>query len=349
MLIVSLCAKLSVTSCIDAADLLAARQNAVMRLAKNIWYPVAEGIEIRKKPRAARRLGMDLVFWRNAAGEVVAQEDRCPHLGASLSLGSIEGDCITCPFHGLRFDAQGRCTRVPSMGASASIPEALHARTFPTREAQGFVWLWWGDESPSANVPFFDEIASGWTWYTTQVEWPVNYTRAIENQLDVAHLAFVHRTTIGAGGRSRVDGPYVQTNHDGIKVWVTNRRDDGAPTRTAEELAAAAAGREPSLHLLFPGTWKLNISPGFKNFIAFVPIDEQRMLYYLRSYLPSRWGVLGWLFHRLTRWSNRLVLGQDRRVVVTQTPANSMDARSDHLVGADRAIIEYRKWLAAHL
>jgi hypothetical protein len=56
--------------------------------------------------------------------------------------------------------------------------------------------------------------------------------------------------------------------------------------------------------------------------------------------------VLGWLFHRITRWTNRLVLGQDRRVVVTQTPACSLDAHADHLVGADRAIIEYRKWLA---
>ncbi len=111
-------------------------------------------------------------------------------------------------------------------------------------------------------------------------------------------------------------------------------------------LAALSAGREPSLHLLFPGIWKLNISPGFKNFIAFVPIDDGRMLYYLRSYLPARWGLLGWLFHRITRWSNRLVLGQDRRIVVTQTPACSLDARDDHLVGSDRAIIEYRRWLA---
>jgi phenylpropionate dioxygenase-like ring-hydroxylating dioxygenase large terminal subunit len=320
-----------------------------MRLAKDLWYPVVESLEIRKNPRAARRLGVDLVLWRNAAGEVVAQEDRCPHLGASLSLGSIENDCITCPFHGMRFNAQGRCMLVPSMGASATLPEALRARTFPTREAHGFVWLWWGDEPPATNVAFFGEFASGWTWYTTQVEWPVNYTRAIENQLDVAHLAFVHRTTIGAGGRSRVDGPYVEADDEGIRVWVTNRRDDGAPPRATADLAAASAGREPSLHLMFPGLWKLNISPGFKNFIAFVPIDEGRMLYYLRSYLPNRWGVIGWLFHRLTRWSNRLVLGQDRRVVVTQTPVSSIDARNDHLVGADRAIIEYRKWLATKL
>lgn len=321
------------------------QQTAAMRLAKNFWYPVIESRDVGKKPFGARRLGMEMVFWRNTTGSIVAQVDRCPHLGASLSLGSVRDGCIVCPFHGLRFNAEGRCTRVPSMGAGASIPDTLHARTFPVREAHGFVWLWWGDAEPVASIPFFDELGSGWTWYTTLVEWPVSYTRAIENQLDVAHLAFVHRTTIGVGDRSRVDGPHVEVEGSGIRVWVTNRRDDSSPPRTMQELASASAGREPSLHLKFPGIWKLNISPRFKNFIAFVPIDEGRMLYYLRSYLPGSWGMAGWLFHRLTRWSNRVVLGQDRRVVMTQTPGNSLDSRDDHLVGADRAIIEYRRWL----
>jgi phenylpropionate dioxygenase-like ring-hydroxylating dioxygenase large terminal subunit len=316
-----------------------------MRLSKNLWYPVIESHEVRDKPLGARRLGLDLVFWRDA-GRIVAQEDRCPHMGASLSLGTVEDGCITCPFHGMRFDSEGHCKLVPSLGKAARIPDALQARTFPTREAHGFVWLWWGEGEPASTLPFFEELGKDWTWYTTPVEWPVNYSRAVENQLDVSHLAFVHRTTIGAGGRSRVDGPHVEVDEEGIRVWVSNRRDDGAPSRSAEELAAAAAGREPSLHLIFPGIWKLNISPGFKNFIAFVPIDEGRMLYYLRSYLPSRWGILGWIFHRVTRWSNRLVLGQDRRVVMTQTPPNSLDSRGDHLVAADRAIIEYRRWLA---
>lgn len=320
-----------------------------MRLAKNLWYPVIEHREVGTRPLAARRLGIDMVFWRNADGDVVAQEDRCPHLGASLSRGTVEGGCISCPFHGMRFDTQGRCTRVPSMGAAARIPDALRARTFAARAAHGLVWVWWGDGTPSGEIPFFDEITRGWTWCTTQVEWPVNYTRAIENQLDVAHLAFVHRTTIGAGGRSRVDGPHVAADDTGIRVWVTNRRDAESPSSPAEVLAAASAGREPSLHLIYPGIWKLNISAGFKNFIAFVPIDEHRVLYYLRSYLPARWGLAGWLFHRFTRWTNRLVLGQDRRIVVTQTPSCSLDARDDHLVPADRAIIEYRKWLAANV
>jgi phenylpropionate dioxygenase-like ring-hydroxylating dioxygenase large terminal subunit len=318
-----------------------------MRLALNHWYPVLEGAEVRRKPIGARRLGIDLVVWRDAERRVVVQEDRCPHLGASLRHGSLEHGCLVCPFHGLRFDSTGRCTHAPSLGADAEVPLALRVRTFATREQHGFVWLWWGDAAPDPSpVPFFDELLSGWTWRTTCVEWQANYSRAIENQLDVAHLAFVHRNTIGAGGRARVDGPHVEVDERSIRVWVTNRKDDSLPSRTAEELAAAARGREPALQFLFPGLWLLNIGPRFKNFIAFVPIDEGRTIYYLRSYLPNRFGIAGPIAHLFAGWSNRFILAQDRRVVVTQTPQSSLDARDDHLLGADRAIIEYRKWLA---
>ncbi len=131
---------------------------------------------------------------------------------------------------------------------------------------------------------FFPQLESGWNTHTTVVDWPVHYTRAIENQLDVAHLAFVHRTTIGAGRRSFVEGPHVEADDSGIKVWVSNRRDDGGPARSPAELATAAQGTEPGLHFLFPGVWLLNISARLKNFIAFVPINEHCTRYYLRSY-----------------------------------------------------------------
>lgn len=166
--------------------------------------------------------------------------------------------------------------------------------------------------------------------------------------LDVSHLAFVHRTTIGAGGRSMVEGPHVETDATGIRVWVTNRRDDGSPPRDAAELAAAAQGREPGLHLLFPGVWLLNIGARFRNLIAFVPINEQCTRYYLRSYSRVRFPVLARPLHWLASISNRVILEQDRRVVVTQPVGSSLSAR-DMLLPTDRAIIEYRRWLARHV
>jgi phenylpropionate dioxygenase-like ring-hydroxylating dioxygenase large terminal subunit len=320
-----------------------------MRVPNNQWYVLLESREVRRKPVGFERLGMKLVFWRTSDGRIHAQLDRCPHLGAALSAGRIEQDHIVCPFHGFCYDGEGRCVHIPAVGKGGKIPKGLAVRSFSVREAHGFVWLWLGaPEDATSSLPWFGQLGSGWHHYTIAVDWPVHYTRTIENQLDVAHLPFVHRTTIGGGGRSMVEGPYVEAGDAGIRVWPTNRKDDG-PVRDMSELAAAAAGVEPGLEFLYPGIWLLNIAPRFKNFIAFVPINEHATRYYLRVYhqfgprLTSR--PLGWLMSL----SNRFILNQDRRVVVTQTPASSEHAGDDRIVAADRAIVEFRKQLARFL
>ncbi len=40
--------------------------------------------------------------------------------------------------------------------------------------------------------------------------WHVPFLRAVENQLDVMHLPFVHKTTIGRGNRTLVNGSVVK-------------------------------------------------------------------------------------------------------------------------------------------
>jgi 3-phenylpropionate/trans-cinnamate dioxygenase ferredoxin subunit len=38
-----------------------------------------------------------------AEGQVYAVDDMCTHEDASLSKGSLHGDCVKCPLHGSRF------------------------------------------------------------------------------------------------------------------------------------------------------------------------------------------------------------------------------------------------------
>jgi len=317
---------------------------SAMRVPEDLWYPVLESREVGRKPLACERLGQRLVFWRAADGLPHAHPDRCPHLGAALGGGTVRGDRLACPFHGFEFDAEGRCRHVPALGRQGKIPKGMALQSFPLREAHGFIWLWRGESREAyPEVPYFPQLETGWRHGTVVVEWPVHYTRAIENQLDVAHLAFVHRTTIGAGGRSFVDGPYVEADQRGIQVWVTNARDEGQSPRSQAELAAAAAGKEPGLHFLFPGVWLLNIGPRLKNFIAFVPVNGQKTRYYLRVYHRIRNPLAAKIFEALIGVANRHILAQDRRVVLTQTPTDSAEARQDSLIGADRAVSQFRR------
>lgn len=310
----------------------------------NQWYPLLESREVRRRPVGAERLGQRFVFWRSDDGELHAHPDRCPHLGAALSSGSIRDNRLICPFHGFCFDARGRCVHVPAVGRHGRIPAGLAVTNYTVREAHGFIWLWWGNPAAATDtLPYFPELASGWQHHTVVVDWPVHYTRAIENQLDVAHLPFVHRTTIGAGGRAVVDGPHVEHDEAGIRVWVSNRHDYEAPLSN-DALATAAGSRPPGLQLLFPGVWLLDLGPRVKNLIAFVPINATTTRYYLRSYHRIRPRLLAWPFERLISLSNRFILNQDRRVVVTQTPASSLDAEDDRHIEADRAIVLFRRW-----
>lgn len=155
--------------------------------------------------------------------------------------------------------------------------------------------------------------------------------------------AFVHRTTIGAYGRSLVEDPYVEADQQGIKVWITNAKDEGQTPRNQSELAVAAKNKEPELQFLFPDIWLLDLSPRLKNFIAFVPINAQTTRYYLRVYRRIHTPVVAKLFEWVMALSNRIIINQDKRVALAQTPPDSSGAHHDRLVGADCAISQFRR------
>jgi nitrite reductase (NADH) small subunit/3-phenylpropionate/trans-cinnamate dioxygenase ferredoxin subunit len=46
--------------------------------------------------------GMGLALC-NVNGTVSALDNTCPHAGGPLGEGTIEGDCVVCPWHGWRY------------------------------------------------------------------------------------------------------------------------------------------------------------------------------------------------------------------------------------------------------
>lgn len=160
------------------------------------WYPILRSQDVRpNKPTGARRLGEDLVVWRDTAGRLVCQSARCPHKGANLADGRLRGDTLGCPYHDFRFGPDGECKAVPCLGSEARIPKSLRVATYPVRESNGLVWMWWGrrtDPLPEVQVP--SEVADNPLLHATAT-WtqPVHYTRYIESLLDFYHVPIVHR------------------------------------------------------------------------------------------------------------------------------------------------------------
>ena len=78
--------------------------------------------------------------------------------------------------------------------------------------------------------------------------------------------------------------------------------------------------------------------------VAFVPVDQENTILYLRFYQKfMRVPVLRKLMTRLSMPYNLIITHQDRRVVVTQQPKASGLKIGEQLFQADRPIIEYRR------
>ncbi len=312
----------------------------------NQWYVVLESKEVRKKPIGVTRMGEKLVFWRNESGKIQCAVDRCPHRGVALSIGKQENNHLQCPFHGFEYDASGRCVYIPANGRGGRIPSSLQLINYTTHEDHGFIWIWWGDSPPEAIEPpnFFDNLDDSFIYGSKPDRWEAHYSRVIENQLDVVHLPFVHRNTIGRGGKTVVDGPIVRWEDDTkMFVYVFNRVDDGTPPRKPNELVPKDS-RSVHLELIFPNLWQNYISEDVRVLAAFTPVDEENTILYLRFYQRFlRLPVLGKLIALLAMPSNVYIAHQDRRVVVTQQPQASSMKLGEKLIQGDLPIIEYRR------
>jgi phenylpropionate dioxygenase-like ring-hydroxylating dioxygenase large terminal subunit len=98
------------------------------------WHPAGWSADIGPGPHRVTLFGRDHVVFRDATGAPVTLPDACPHRGTSLALGAVVAGEVLCPYHGWAFDGRGRCTRIPSLGADAPIPEGAHTTSLPTVE-----------------------------------------------------------------------------------------------------------------------------------------------------------------------------------------------------------------------
>jgi len=311
---------------------------------RNQWYIVLESREVKKGQLVGvTRFGERMVFWRDTTGKLVCFKDKCVHRGASLAIGKHYGDEIACPFHGFRYDKSGKVTLIPTNGKSSEVAPYFHIQTYPLFEKFGWVFLWWGDQQSTEEPHYFSDVDENFSWASSAHLWPVHYSRAIENQLDLVHLPFVHYNTIGRGNKTLVNGP-VQVIQDGsIAFWVYNERDHGQKPKKAEDLPPPDLSRQ-HIHFIFPNMWQNYILDNMRILVAFVPIDDSNTRIYLRvAQKFVKTPLLRRVVDRLSLFFSEIVLNQDKRVVITQLPIASQLKMEEKLIPGDLPIITYRQ------
>jgi len=310
----------------------------------NQWYLILESKELKKnKPLNVKRLNEQLALWRDENSQACCIADKCCHRGVSLSGGQIVNGNLQCPFHGFKYDKSGMVTSIPANGKNSPVPKNMKVKSFKIFERYGFIWLWWGDDDKIENEPFFFKELAGYSYSGFKDYWNVHYSRAIENQLDVVHVPFVHKTTIGRGNKTLVNGPVVIRDKELITFYVNNVIDDG---KTVPLKPDEINDYQNLFHLqfYFPNIWQNYISDKIRAFAAFVPVDEENTIVYIRYYQKLiKIPLLKGLMNYIGKVSSIIILRQDKRVVMTQLPKKSNLRMDEQLIAGDMPIIEYRK------
>lgn len=316
----------------------------------NQWYAVLPSKAVRKNTiTGVRRLGLDLAIFRDNSGKLGCVTDRCTHRGAALSKGRIREGCIECPFHGLRFSVDGVCRLIPANGrSSAESLTRYNVTSYPISEAHGIIYVQYvdsdrktGSDETEPALPFFEgDIDDKMVYSEFSDLWNSHYSRCIENQLDVVHLPFVHRTTIGRGNRTLVNGPKTELVDGGIITSANNDVDVGQkPVRAADCVI-----KSTYLKFMYPNIWMNHISDKIKVVIYFAPVDDENTILYIRFY-DNITGVrfIDRFIAALGKPANFIIERQDKRVVITQKPKASSFVSNEKLVAGDAPIIQYRK------
>lgn len=302
----------------------------------DVWTPVAFSRSLGAKPVGLKVAGTGVVLFRDQGGQAAALLDRCPHRGVRLSQGQIRGGCLTCPFHGWRFNGSGECVEVPWHPTTKR--DRLEAQPLPTRELGGFIWIYTAvgvtpREEPRVPAELLGPKVQ---LYGHEVEWGAHWTRAIENMVDDTHLPFVHPRTIGRGLNPTAESVLTLDVED--HPWGCSWRVviDGRPADWSAELR-------------FPNVTLLRIPvPGRQLGICFaaVPVDDLRVRVLQLGYRDFlRWRAFDPIFAAI----NRRVLGEDRRVVEASPPGVVPPAQAEVSVATDAVGLRFRKRLYAEL
>ena len=265
----------------------------------NHWYPVLRSAELGTKPVRIRRFGEELIVWRGASGGVSIMHDACPHRGAPLSRGRVEGDEILCAYHGWRFDPQGACKSMPLEPTPNPRLARVAIRAWRAAERAGYVWMFYGDPARATPLAVPAELEDpDRLHFKTEYYWRTNWINVLDNVLDPLHAIHLH---VGATTqKNRAKFKHFEITRDdatGFRLGKVGYRPDGSVGTV-----------EGEVEFLLPNVTRLDIADGtaegiYRVVILATPIDEEvvfhdpscvkvvratdgRALYFSRSPVP---------------------------------------------------------------
>jgi len=270
------------------------------------WHPVMLASDLEGTPMGVKLLGQQLVVFRTSQG-VAALDDRCPHRGARLSTGSVEDDCVVCPYHRWRFDATGH-------GQSPVNPRMRpFTRAFEARESHGLVWL--KPRDSAAAFPAIDGDGLHFLGrYGSVIEAP--FPLVVDNFTEIEHSPTNHFLfAFDAEGIKEVE-PRVEVAEDSLHVVYAGPQRPVPWWAFARTVGLRVGARHvidfrvnfAPIHWIYDLSWEdpatgRRLPSRIREFAFITPRDEKTtavfLLFFISRRLFSAQNALGWVLRRL--------------------------------------------------
>lgn len=172
-------------------------------LVPNSWYHLCDGDELPPgKVMEIRACNQVFVVWRGQDGVPVCQDAYCLHQGANLGVGgTVEDNCIQCPFHFWKFDKEGKVVEIPYNKDPKNVPKFAKLKTYPCVEWCGMICVYYhaDGKEPEYQLPNYvpkDVQAGNYKWH---IKWDagfrtVNVIDLVDQVCDHAHFNLLHAT-----------------------------------------------------------------------------------------------------------------------------------------------------------
>jgi phenylpropionate dioxygenase-like ring-hydroxylating dioxygenase large terminal subunit len=265
------------------------------------WYWVLASKELgRGKVKGVNVIGRELAIYRGFDGQLVSVDAYCPHMGANLAEGKVEGNGLRCFFHNWKFDAEGNCIDIPCL--EKSLP--LKIKTFPTAEKYGMIWIWTG-EVAKQSLPFvpeleFEECDAA---FASRFIKNCHPNVVMINAIDAQHFNTVHNLPL------EIIFEKEEINKNAIKFSnITRGGQDSLLIRLISSFYKEAGTY--SMCYWYGSTGTVTIGPDFLHFHIMFTLrlleggktEGQTILI-----TKKRRGFHGWLFNLIVLWLTKLV------------------------------------------